>query len=201
MKRGVLIGMIWAILLTACTQGPLAPARYTAWIADPDHGLVTRKLFNDVALELRYRPLPQIALQELGDDLDQDGLEKVVRERSGAHYFDLRFHAVHGGEVLAASAASQDDFYHRLYHFTTEVENDLLLVAGTDTIPCALAHFERTYGAVPYNDLVISFIDDAATTERDDLQFIYDDRVFGLGRVSFTIRRKDIEAIPELKLS
>jgi hypothetical protein len=121
--------------------------------------------------------------------------------RKGAHHFNLQLKALKVKDLLNARSPDPDDYFRKQYYFGSLVDADLLLVIGADTLPCALAHFERTYGAAPFNELVVSFIDDSPEPYRDDLHFIYNDRAFGLGPVEFVIRKEDLQQLPSLKLS
>lgn len=189
------------LLLAGCSRGPLAPAEFMAFAAQKDHGLVQEQEFDDLALRLRYRPVEELVLQELGPEVAADSIQRTIASRKGAHHFNLQLKALKVKDLLNARSANQDDYFRKQYYFGSLVDADLLLVIGADTLPCALAHFERTYGAAPFNELVVSFIDDSPEPYRDDLHFIYNDQAFGLGKVEFVIRKDDLQRLPALKLS
>lgn len=188
-------------LLSGCSRGPLAPRDYLKWLADEDHGLVQERSFDDLSLRLEYRPAEQMALQEKGLDATAAELAPAIAARKGAHYFNLRMRSLKTSDLLTARAQDEDDYFRRQYYFSSLVENDLSLVIGEDTLPCSLVHFERTYGAVPFNNLVMSFVDDHEDPLREDVRLLYDDHAFDLGKVEFTIRKEDLQRIPALKCS
>jgi hypothetical protein len=177
-----------AMLMTACSHAPLAPGAFVAYAMDKDNGLVQTRDFDDLALRLRYRPVEELVLQELGTEAPSDSIQHAMK-------------ALKVKDLLNARSPDPDDYFRKQYYFGSLVDADLLLVIGADTLPCALAHFERTYGAAPFNELVVSFIDDSPEPYRDDLHFIYNDRAFGLGPVEFVIRKEDLQQLPSLKLS
>jgi hypothetical protein len=201
MRLTVALASIITLGIGACTKDPLSPREFGRWISDPSHGLIVEHGYKDVALKVQYRPIAAMAIVEHREGLQQATLAEMQRERGGAFYFDLRIQATSNIDPLAAGTNNESDYYSRLFYFTSTVQDDIGLVVGSDTLPCALAHFERTYGTAPYNDLLLSFIDGTGRPLEHDLELIYHDRAYGLGDVSFIIRKDDILAIPELKLS
>lgn len=201
-SRATLIHLSWSfLLLTGCSSAVLSPESYMTWMADPKNGLVQEKRFEEVGLRLEYNTPEQLTLQDLGPDASMPAIIGAIEEREGAHYFNLQFRALKNNDVLMAGSKDQDDYYKRQYYFGSLVQDDLMLVIGNDTLPCALTHFERTYGAAPFNNLLVSFIDGQQDTLDQDIRFIYNDRAFGLGPVEFTFRKEDLLDIPDLKRS
>lgn len=190
-----------ALVGSGCSEGPLDPQRYSAWLSDPENGLVQHRTFKDVELSLQYRSPEQLALNETRGDARRSDFDTLVAQRRNAHYFNLKLRALHASDLLNAGATDPDAYFQRQYYFGSLVQDDLSLIIGSDTLPCALAHFERTYGAAPYNNLVVSFVDGAEDHANEDLRFVYEDRAFGLGRVQFIINKEDLSRIPALKRS
>lgn len=201
-KIGPLLLVIVMTVLCGCRPpGALAPEDYLKWIADESHGLVQERAFDDLLFRLRYRPIEALALQQKGMAADSASLAPAIAERRGAYYFDLRIWSLKEQDVLSKGSEAPEDYHYKQYYFTSLVGDDLSLVLGRDTLHCALAHFERTYGTTPFNDLVMSFLDEATGPLDKDIRFIYNDRAFGVGRVEFLIRKEDILRVPALKLS
>lgn len=190
-----------ALLGTGCSEQALAPERYAAWLADPENGLVQERTFSEIALSLQYRSPELLALNEVRGDVRRSDFPALVAERQGAHYFNLKLQALRTSDLLNAGATDPDSYFQRQYYFGSLVQDDLSLIIGSDTLPCSLAHFERTYGAAPYNNLVVSFVDEAKDRHTEDLRLVYEDRAFGLGRVEFIINKEDLSRIPALKRS
>ncbi len=90
------------------------------------------------------------------------------------------------------------DYQNLVQYFSYDLQNDIQLVQSTDTIKCGLFHFESTYDVAPFNNFLTRF--DTTKAYEDDIEFIYDDKLFGIGPVKFTIQKKDLEKITNLKL-
>lgn len=189
-----------AALLSACTKGPLVPEQFIRWAADPENGLHAEQHMGDFTAQLHYQPVELLAARESGLD-DPSALQRAVVERKGAHYLNLRLQNRTTPNLLLSKTPNGYSYDKLQYYFTALIQDDLFLVIGRDTLPCAQAHFERNYGTAPFNNITASFIDHAADPYRDDIQFVFDDRAFGLGPVRFTITKDALRDIPALKTS
>jgi hypothetical protein len=199
MSSRTLFTLVMAVVFAGCTWQPRTARELQEWVNDPDHGLVTEQRFGDLSLRLSYQPEQLLRLrdQENGDTLEVSSSDRY----GGSHQFVMRIQADGVSNLLDAPSPAGHDHNAKLYYYTTLVQDDLLLVVGQDTIPCAQAHFERNYGSAPFNNLVFSFVDEHQEPFRDDLELIYYDRAFGAGPITFTIRRDDLLDIPQPKRS
>jgi len=194
----------WILLLcflAACRQGPLTPAQYYAYITDPGNGLCTEHVGAEVRIALQYRPPASIVLPFLHGPNEADSVRAFVDEQAGAYHFQVKFQALQEHDVLLAGGAGTAEYYRRQQYFMEGVADDLWLIADGDTLPCAIAHFERTYGAAPFNNLMVSFVGGPEAKPAQELRLFYEDNAFGEGLLELHVSRRALAAIPSLKLS
>ena len=183
---------------SSCSHRPLTYTEFVDWLRDPEHGLSISKETEQIGLRLQYVPNEELVMRDCKADPNSMEFLNQLNKHKDSYTFHLQLKALRSNDLLSAATSDPEVYYQRQYYFNALVQDDLSLVIGTDTLPCALAHFERTYGAVPYNTLVISFVDDRELNAISDLKFVYYDRAFGLGPLEFLIAKENILNIPEL---
>ena len=185
-----------AALLFGCSTD-LPPSQYLAWMAKNRDALTTAQQQGLIVTSLAYLPADWLALNEVGPDhLEQ--IAATCKQYEGLQYYRLRVALNSGqGDVLQFGAGSTDEYYQRVEYFSFGLQNDLHLLAGADTLPCKLFHFERNYGAAPYIDFMLGF--EEKTDNHFDRTVIYDDRVYSDSLIRLTIPAERIQQIPSLK--
>jgi hypothetical protein len=107
-------------------------------------------------------------------------------------------------ELLKAGISSLEEYNQRILYCSFQMQNDLKLLDGRDTLNCELFHFERVYNLAPYATFSLGFPlgkMECNGKQINDKTLIYDDKMFGVGRINLTIKGKDIENIPHLLIS
>src|SRR5690606_9980118 len=76
------------------------------------------------------------------------------------------------------------DYEKSVSYMAAAIKNDFMLVTeSNDTIPCSGVHFERHFKVSPFNRILLYFGNVSPT---DNIQLIYQDRLFGNGIFKFT---------------
>ena len=197
----VVLGLL-LLEVKSCPQpetASLGTEDYIAWVENPENGLVMNKEMNDLIFSVQYKPLAyEVLLQE--KRTFSDGEMKLEMDSiSDMQYYTFRIATAGGTDVQRYRAESEQDYYARLEYFALQMQNDLVLIDGSDTLPCLLYHYERTYGIDPRATFVMGFSDKKKSQENKTL--MYTDRVFGSGPVLLTIESEDLKMIPQLYLS
>ncbi|HZK64304.1 MAG TPA: hypothetical protein VFC34_09170 [Puia sp.] len=207
---------VTGILFSSCIKNPneasspgyneknislsLSPSEYVAWVRNIDNGLRKEKTIEDLTFSVQYKPYPYIVcLEEKKNTLADSIVKNRISGLDGMQYFDLKI-ALNAsqGELLKYKAGNSYEYDRRVKYFAFEMQKDIRLLDGTDTLPCALFHFERTYDVAPYSTFLLGFTPgkDARSEEKT---LIFYDRTFGKGTVKFTFRNIELTNIPKLK--
>jgi hypothetical protein len=178
----------------------LSPKDYVAWCENPDNGLIKEFVQNDLKLTCQYNTSAYSVLKQSDPNaLNEAEINENIEEISDLVHFKLKFENTATGNFLRDNYTTAEEFNVRSTYLSYDIRTDLKLINGTDTSICVLNHHERTYGNTPYETILLSFQKPTTTNDaQNDLELIFNDQVFGLGRVKFFFSKDDLASIPEL---
>lgn len=182
-----------------CSKSELKPNEYIDWFENPDNKMV--KKFNQNSLELtcQYETPDFVYLKQNGsENIDEITFEENKNELKDLIHFKLKFRDTLSNNFLRNNYTTLEEFNTKSMYLSYDIQYDLKLVKGNDTLPCVMNHHERTYGSTPYETILIAFQN--VENSKSELELIFNDRVFGFGRVKFFFSKDELNEIPELKL-
>lgn len=187
------------VFISGCSEDILSPDDYIIWIQNSKHGLKIEKEFNKIVFSLQYQPAAYNAVLEYKKDRSER-LDSLIAERQDLQYFSFRMMSKEGKlPVMKTGALSQEEYMMRQQYAALEIEKDFRLVDGQDTLACALFNAEQNYNAAPYADFVMAFPRKKGSAMANDKVFIYSDKIFDIGVVSFRVSAAAVKNIPKLK--
>jgi hypothetical protein len=177
----------------------LSPGEYVKWVKNKENGLRKEKTIDDVTFSLQYKPYPYIVcLEQKKNTIADTLLKKRVSEIDNMQYYDLVISLKSAQcELLKYKIGSADDYQNRVKYFSFDMQHDIRLVDGGDTLPCALYHFERIYDIAPYCTFLLGFPLDKNHADAEKT-LVYYDRIFGKGTIKFTYVKNEINNTPKL---
>lgn len=176
----------------------LDTADYITWIENPDNGLVVNKDMNGLVFSLQYKPYEYEVMLQEKRALQGDEMHAIIDSISDMQYYTFRIATESGTDVQRYLAHDDQEYYARLEYFSLQMQNDIALIDGNDTLPCLMFHYERTYGIDPRATFVMAF--NAKQKSTDSKTLLFTDRVFGSGPVLLTIESSSLQQIPQLYL-
>lgn len=185
----------------ACSKPSVLNAKeYTAWLEDVDNGACNKKKINDFEFAILYKPIDYIiAMESKNKSISKDSILKRKKKFKGYQYYTFKIRSFKDNEFFRTGMISENEYYERLEYFVSDAQNDITLVEGKDTIPCAVYHFERNYGVSPYNSIVLAFAEKDSLLKYDKL-FIYEDKILGLGKIAIKLKASELSALPKLNI-
>lgn len=179
----------------------LSPTNYVQWVEDPKNGLKKEKEIKDIVFNLLYQPAEYIICQDRKkESITSDELKKELDAHSELEYYNLKIAAKDAnGELLKYNLDRGADYKERVDYYAFQFEKDIKLITGTDTIPCSIFHFERTYDVAPYSSFLFAF-KIPAKSKGKDRTIIIDDKIFNKGTVKFFFSEKRIKTLPKLEV-
>lgn len=140
---------------------------------------------NNLKLSCLYRPAEFNALMELNPASDFDNqFELAMEEQEGSLRFDFRISCLDPSYDIIKDTLPADLYLERIEYLTGEMASDFSLVLGSDTLAPTFFHYERTYNMTPFNNFLLGFELPREQVQKD-IQILYDDKLFGIGRVQF----------------
>lgn len=180
----------------------LKPVEYVKWVEDEHNGLIKHKRFGRFKYSLRYKPTDYMIVKDAASETIPVSLyDSLKNVYSGFEYYTFSIHdTLSMDELLKTNLKSRSEYDERLLYFSFEMQKDIQLVSGTDTIPCSLLHFERTYNISPQANFMLGF---PVTKENNpgDKILIFEDKVFGIGLMKLKIKEEDLSEVPVLKIN
>jgi hypothetical protein len=172
---------------------------YINWVRNPENGLVKEKVIDELKFKIQFKPYEYIAcMNEHTDQLADTVLKKAIKELNGMQFYDLKISLNDNeGEILKAGLKSREDYDKRVKYFSFEMQQDIQLVDGTDTLPCTMYHYERAYDATPVTTILVGFQADAKNAAKTKTLLIYD-RTFNKGLLKFRFTENRLNTLPKL---
>lgn len=178
------------------------PSDYIRWVIDTDNRIRKIKTVGDITIDLQYKPIPFVIANELRQNkIQKKVFDKRKEELSGAQYFTLKLKVdpTKATDITKYNVDNIARHQERLYYLSYQMQNDIQLVEGNDTLSTQLYHFERSYDIAPHRTFVLAFNANEINKGKDKT-FILDSEQFGTGPIKIKFAAKDLTNLPTLKL-
>lgn len=203
-RNNIIVFIICLLLLNSCNnkKQELTPSKYVQWVKKSTNGLFQSKTLNDFEFSVQYKPIDFIiAQEERSPTLSKDVLEKRKKELGRDFlYYNFRIKNREGNlSPVGSGAHSEQEYQRRLGYFTFDMQEDLYLIHGVDTLPCALFQFVRNYDIAPYVEFALGFKKDPKIIINQDITFVFEDRILGVGTTKLLFDKQIFENTPVIK--
>lgn len=184
----------------------LSVEKYISWVEDEENGLKVNKTIGNFTYSILYKPMAYEALLRLrGETITDSSYKSALKMMDSLQFITLRIKAGNGTkELLKTNLGSSDDYYSRIEYCSFQMQNDITLIEGDDTIPCSLFHFERIYDIAPEAVFVMSFPRSRFAIDgqhKTDMILSFEDRLFDNGKINLGIQRSTFQNIPIVKIN
>ena len=169
------------------------------WQASPENPQRHSQQLGSKIYELTYLPAELLAIREAGADATPEAIQQAK-----SHYTDLAYFALKvtdstaNGELLKQNLSSSQEYQRRVNYCSFAMQRDLSVVTShKDSLACLLLHFERSFDVAPVVSFLLAF--DKSVTDASAATIIFDDNLFGNGRMKFSFTREELHCTPQLK--
>lgn len=187
--------------LVAAKDAPLMEVSdYVQWVQNSENGFRKEKVIDDLTFFVQYKPYEYIvSVEERKEEISDTLLKSKIAEINDMQYYDFKISLNEGaGELLKYQLASPQEYAERVNYFAFNMQKDIQLAEGNDTLPCTLYHFERAYDAAPSSTFLLGFPLSENKSQQEKTLLVYD-RTFNKGMLKFTFRKKDLKNLPKIK--
>ncbi len=193
--------LVLVLGLFACSRQTLGPEAYIHWVNKASNGLISTKTIGAFKFSVLFKPAPYVALEQCKDyGFHPDSVKNALSQTKGLEFYTFRVESDKGNELSGINANNQSEYSKRLQYFTSDLQNDIYLISGNDTLKNLLFHYERSYGVSPQNNFILIFKSEN-TEKTGSRKLVYEDKILGTGTVNLVIDANNINTIPELKLN
>jgi len=172
-----------------------------SWVKNPENGLRKSKEIDGLKLDVLYKPHTYLLADKLKDkDLSPEEYQKEKEQLGNLQYFDLRLGTVgkRWGDILNYKVNNVEEQQDRIHYLSYQMQNDLFLIEGNDTLKCRLYHFERSYDLAPHRTFLLGF--EQGHLPNEDKILVLDSESFKTGPLKLKFRQEDLAKIPSPKL-
>lgn len=183
----------------------LAPDEYAAFVSADKSPLTVSNTINGFTFSATYLPHYYQAMREFpGADAADSNVQAFVKQHAGIAWFKLKISQqgqVVNQDLVKSLSGVRGNYAGILEYFAFNMQSDLSLIAGSDTIPCALWHYERGFDAKPDAVFMMSF-EMPQNPEKlgKDLVLHYNDRLFQTGMINLRIPQQTLLTLPTPKI-
>lgn len=194
-----IVAVLIAIGLMACHR-TLKTDEYVKHIRNVDNGLRKIVEVGDWEYDIQYKPSDYIlSLEQVSDS----SRKRRQEELKGTVWFNISFMNKTGKvSALRYGLGSIDEYDGRLGYFLNGAEAEIQMVYGLkDTLKPIAYEFENNYNLAPQETMVVGFkLPDGEERIHQDLQLVYNDKIYKTGIIKVKILKGSVENIPGLAL-
>jgi hypothetical protein len=191
---------LWAcilLLITACSnQGSVEGM--LSYMEEKKDMLQCQAVGNELSTQLNYIPCDMAAARDYQLSGGQgEPFEAFKKEYQQTLEFNFHIRSKEGiiGITKRIKESEEHDFMLTYYNY--QANNDIKMVAGTDTIPCKYFHAIQSGGL--QDELLFSCgFDKKMIRNADKITVLYFDRIFGKDIYQYSFKTKQIEGTPEI---
>lgn len=128
------------------------------WVNTSENTNRTKKL-GEFEFTLKRLSPDMMALQEVqGNTTDAKAYEEAKSHYTGLTYYKLNIsNPNYHRELLKYNLSGPDEYTDRVAYCSFQINRDLYMTNGHDTVPCAIHEFERTFNIESGLNFVIAF--------------------------------------------
>lgn len=183
----------------------LSPEDYTAFVAAGNSPLAATTSINGFTFTATYLPHHYQAMREYpGAVANDSSVQAFVKQNASVAWFKLKIAQdgqVVNQDLVKSLSGIRGNYAGILEYFSFAMQNDVQLVAGNDTIPCSLWHYERGFDAKPDATFMMSFdMKDNPEQLGKDLVLHLNDRLFQAGIINLRIPQQTLSTLPTPKI-
>ena len=197
---GILLLCSLIFCLASCSnkREKLSVKEYMNYVNDPSNNLIVSKELNAIRFNLSYQPVDlMVANRHFGEQVSEAELVKEINENQNYIYCNFIIKDNEQENNIKKMILSKKEYQNELSYFSSGMQSDFYAVAGNDTLPCVMYHFENPENISPELRIALGF-ESSLPIGNKEIQVVFDDKVFGNGYIKFVFDKETISAIPAI---
>lgn len=197
---GAILAIVSLVIFSFISNRKLTPENYFNWFNSSQCTVSSWKQSDFMIMNLNYRTNEYMALAELnGETVSDMNFEAALKNYKCCEHFLLKIFASDTtSEALSFKIINEQEYYERIRFLSSDFGSKVVLVDGSDTLPCTFHHFERTYKMKPY--ISVNLIFEKKRQIKNKMSLIIYPTPFNNSEIKFEISGSMLSDIPKLKI-
>jgi len=195
----IAIPLLLIVILAGCGNKGVTVNEYKAWFSKKDCPMTQKQEVDGYQYELRYLTADFMVFNDIpSEELSSHKLKEELKARNGLYYFLLRIIPPVNKQQKFTEEESKS-----ISWLSFGAKDDMMVIAGKDTLHCMMNQFEPSMGVMPYQSFNIGINKPDVNSEKDpqfNLEFKFTDKANSGKQVCFTYKASDFKQIPTYKL-
>jgi hypothetical protein len=150
-----------------------------------------KNTIDDITFVATDVPLKYYLLKNLGTK-NQTQLDSVYEANKKEKIIEFCFEHVNQDDLLKSKYTTLN-YQNSVKYMSFDIEKDFYIVDAKDTIKCSGVLFERNFKVAPYTKIMLYF--SGINPANEDIQLIYNDKLFQKGTMKFKFQEKPIDIV------
>ena len=200
MKRSIIYMLIFSVVLCASCKHGVPPGEYVRYVENPNNGLKVKQEVNGVGYILQYQPIEYcVMLEKRSFSIPSEIFKEEYKRFQGLEHYILRIDKTEMDSLVNKLGDSSHYKKSITEYFDFNIQKDIKLVEGTDTIPCGLCQIDA--GMASSYTFTLGFPNkNNEPSSLSDRYIIYSNKILNTGNVTLCVKGKDVKGIPNLKM-
>lgn len=195
-----LLGVIFSFTIQQSRK--LDPKSYTQWVLNPKNGLQSKSAVGPYDFIINYLPSEYMILKEAnGRTMDRKEFSRKRQELKNTEYYSLLINLNNGKKNVVKSLVDDTKIpaSDMVKYLAYDLQHDIKLVSGVDTLKCKFLHFEETYEVTSYARFLAAF--DVSDDDKKNHRILQVSLPWMKERIlTFTIEKENILSVPKVSV-
>ena len=177
----------------------ITATEFVRWCSDETNQLNKSKEISEVKYHLKYLPKESMAMLDLRTQkYDYNKFQSTCEYYTELTYFNFKIEIPQAsGELLKYQLKSPQQYEDRIKYMSFEMQNDIYLVQGGDTLRPGLYQFERIFEVAPFATAMMAF-DNKKFNKEKEFTIVFNDKLFDKGLIKFNYKNRQLVNVPNI---
>jgi hypothetical protein len=184
--------------LFGCQSKYVDEKELKAYVMEPKHGLIKKVEKGGIALEMLYKPVDLIVMQELDDSQNPNERLSTISKYDSLDYFILTISR--RGQEIENSFVNSSQFVEVINYLGGGISEDISLVIGDEINKVLSVAYVGSFGMANKTQIMCVF-NSFLLSKHGNASIHFDDSILGTGLNIFEFSIDQIKKTPRLKLN
>lgn len=164
------------------------------WIKNDENGFIKRVEIDGFKYSALWLPAEYnlLAFYDNPEKLSDEEMKEILTDYGQQQLIQLQIeNTSFNGELLKYELQGANHYSSRMKYVSTDIQKDVYLICGNDTLTCLNSVFERGYDVNGMIRVQLVF-PSCSLTEDKDVQLLFDDQLFNAGPLRMRFGKNNV---------